>query len=221
MKGILFTIENQNATREKRKIQTRRLDGLKEINKEPDNWECVERGIFTFIFHHKGERKVIRVKPRYNIGETVYLKEAYYFYRRLGTQANIKYIRDDFVTWVSIPKDKPTPKEGYHSPLFLPEWAARDFIKIKDIGIDRIKNISYSDCLDEGIEPCHVPQIAFQRLWDSINGKRVRSKEYTSSYDWARGGIEHKHFTYHPSPYCWDANPWTWVYHYELLESKS
>jgi len=231
---------NHKATRDGVKTQTRRLDNLKEINQNPDEWECVEKGKFTFIFHHKEERQVIRVHPRYQVGETVYIKEAYEFYRRLGTQANIKYIQDSFVTWVSIPKDKPTPKVGYHSPLFLPEWAARDFIRIKDVRPERLQSITPKDCEAEGApfkhphyydvdSGMHMPKknennwlrIAFMELWDSINGKPIRSKEYTLTYTWdSPDGREHKHYTKLPNPYRFDANPWAWTIEYEYLRGN-
>jgi hypothetical protein len=172
------------------------LDGLKEINKEPDNWECVERGIFTFIFHHKEERQVIRVKPRYNIGETIYIKEPLYRWTGCG-EAPKDFIRFNKTTSLCY-RDNPQFESLQSgaclvtiSPLFMPAWAARDFIKITKVGIGRVKKISYSDCLAEGIEPCHVPQIAFQQLWDSINKK-----------------------------YPFNFNPWAWEISYELLERK-
>ncbi len=242
MQGILMTPANIKATRDKLKTQTRRLDHLKEINKEPDLWKST--GVVyaggEIEFYRLDSSRYLLIKPRYRVGETAYIKEAYEFYRRIGTQANIKYIRDSLVTWVYIPKDKPTPKIGYHSPLFLPEWAARDFIKITEVRPERLQDITARDCEAEGVTFKHphaydvdsgmsMPEenkrnwlrIAYMELWDSINGKPIRSKEWTETYDYANGGIPHKHYVTLPNPYRWDANCWVWAYTYELLDRNN
>ena len=50
MKGILFQTDMIKAIVEGRKTHTRRVSGLKEINKEPDRWdyEYENNGVFTF-----------------------------------------------------------------------------------------------------------------------------------------------------------------------------
>ena len=86
MKGILFKPESIQAIIEGRKTQTRRLGGLKEINQEPDIWECQMLPIGVLarqkrIIYGGGKSYYVQypnIKPRYQVGETVYIKEAYY-----------------------------------------------------------------------------------------------------------------------------------------------
>jgi len=86
------------------------------------------------------------------------------------------------------------------SAMFMPRWAARDFVTLEDVRVERLQNISDEDAIAEGIrwyahddEGGHwevdVPKgtknvesgllqtddpiEAFAYLWDSINGKKV------------------------------------------------
>ena len=78
MKGILLKPDMHQAIRDDRKTVTRRRDGLKEINLEPDNWQFIERVFSTggFLFKHTSGRCRI-INPRYHAGEIVYIKEAW------------------------------------------------------------------------------------------------------------------------------------------------
>ncbi len=206
MKGILMTPDNHRAIRDGRKTVTRRLDGLKEINQEPGKWIAVRQDqmvgipLDTFIFHNKETSEPEYIKPRYQVGETVYIKEAYTFYYCLGGQANIRYKLDKEVVWVEKPSDKPMPKKGYHSPLMMPAWTARDFIQITDVRGERVQEITEDDAIAEGIQRsektgrflpmnCDYATWAFQFLWDSINPK-----------------------------YPWGSNSWNWRYEFKRIE---
>ena len=71
----------------------------------------------------------------------------------------------------------------WRSPLFMPEWAARYFIKILDIQAGRLQEITENDAIKEGVilkaaivtgtlvgEPTYRDSYAL--LWDSINPKQ-------------------------------------------------
>ncbi len=100
----------------------------------------------------------------------------------------------------------------FHDPLkwrpsiHMPFDAARIFLKVKDIRIEKLHEISVADSRSEGIKldefgypinylfpPGRVcAQVSFETLWKSING--VES---------------------------WDLNPWVWVYEFEVLNATS
>lgn len=82
-------------------------------------------------------------------------------------------------------KDRPS--------IFMPRWASRLTLAITDVRIERLQSISEADAIAEGISlsaefldryltpagDYATPTVAYQRLWDHING-----------------------------PGAWDANPW-------------
>ena len=222
MKGILFKPWKIKAIAESgdREWQTRRLDGLKEINKTPDKWILYDfhsaHGVVThtnkpnskgqFVFWQApifdspdGSYKYI--KPRYQVGEVVYIKDAY-CHKVDPITAEVSF--DEF--WYRL--DNPDvikvdgdggpelTKAGYEaspwlSPLFMPASAARLFIKITDVRAERLQEITEEDCIAEGMKQQELPfDIApvwqYQELWDSINPK-----------------------------YPWEMNPWVWVYQFK------
>lgn len=105
---------------------------------------------------------------------------------------------------------------GWKPSIHMPREACRLFLRIKDIRVERVQNISESDCLAEGIRREYLPPDpdnfhppgsygyvhsndekemierepvgAFKKLWDSINASRG---------------------------FPWDSNPWVWVVEFE------
>ncbi len=101
---------------------------------------------------------------------------------------------------------------GWNPSIFMPKEAARIFLKVTNVRVERLQDISENDAIDEGIDffnhgyggsPVGIwyrnykygtnncsPKYSFQTLWDSINAKK------------------------HP----WESNPWVWVYEFERIE---
>ncbi len=89
--------------------------------------------------------------------------------------------------------------------IFMPRWASRIDLLIKDIRVERLQDISEEDAIAEGIEVCgrgyriystenkftFCPITSFKSLWNSING-----------------------------PDSWDANPWCWVVDFQHIQTS-
>lgn len=163
MQGILMTTQNQLATREERKTQTRRLDHLKEINKAPNLWKGIghdQKGRFSFRFEPSGD--VYNYFPRYQVGATVYIKEAWCPDCHEGQAVCYRLNNENCA------------KSHWHSPMFLKAIYARYFIKILDVKPQRLQEITEKDIRAEGIENGLTKTgyyYAFGQLWNSINGK--------------------------------------------------
>jgi len=220
MKGALFTPDNIRATAEKRKTQTRRLDGLKEINQEPDKWMSTgvkyDSGKIEFYSIQQSDTlDFALIKPRYKIGEKAYIKEAHY---RYGTWVKNGFSKSGRQKWTfeamsATPVkyyDDPPEYEGkslvlpntkretigwyLRSPLFLPANLARYFIKITGLLPQRLQDITEGDIIAEGIETGLTKigyYYAFGQLWNSIN-----------------------------KTYPYESNPWVWAYKYELVNRQ-
>jgi hypothetical protein len=86
--------------------------------------------------------------------------------------------------------------------IHMPREAARIFLKVKDVRVERVQDISRWDVNAEGCPfRCEsddgMPEKQlkwFANLWDSLNAKRG---------------------------YSWDSNPWVWVIEFERVEVQS
>jgi hypothetical protein len=84
---------------------------------------------------------------------------------------------------------------AWRSPVTMPREAARLFLRVKDVRVERVQDISPEDCESEGYfeaEPVEPrPRSWFSAVWDARNAKRG---------------------------YGWDSNPFVWVISFERLE---
>ena len=55
---------------------------------------------------------------------------------------------------------------------FMPKWAARIWLAITDIRVERVQEISAAAAIAEGVEPGACGGNSFKTLWDSIYAKR-------------------------------------------------
>jgi len=124
LNGILFKPDMIQAIIEGRKTVTRRV--IKQLTPEFE-WEVIDVGE-PIIMAKDGIGGCIFLKKRYQVGETVYIKEAWW---------SPPFNRNrDIVAYRSIVADacgeEAAKRNIWKSPLFMPAWAARYFIEIKD-----------------------------------------------------------------------------------------
>lgn len=106
----------------------------------------------------KSENKSVIDYAPYQVGETVYIKEAW-----------CESYYGEPICYKLDGKESPGPKDFWRSPLFMPAWAARYFIQITDVRAQRVQEISYEDIIAEGVDTGQ--DVHYQELWDSINPK--------------------------------------------------
>ena len=211
MQGICFKEPLFHATVEGLKTQTRRLLSKK------DN-DLVEQFMTGYIA--KGFGNIVPsgiIKPRYKVGDIVYLKEAYCLINPVEWGAQYKYDKRVFV-------ENGLPIE-WKNKLFMPAEYARYFIEITAVRCERLQEISNEDCMKEGIKK-------FREYEDlcKIPISQIGSDDdvYHWDYDLAQNmGIG----TVDKSPIgafaalidsikkgTWDANPYVFVYEYKLIK---
>ena len=209
IKPILFNTEMVRAILDGRKTCTRRLVKPQPDEKHTyplgfvtDSTEKKEMGCFGFGIGEYGG-SIQYAKPPYQPGDILYVRETwkkapngYYYYE--------DWQKDDIA---DVTKWKPS--------IHMPKEAARIWLKVTDVRVERLQSITIegairegaegvkcphtnvgafgcTDCMDTGwIEP---PQFEFMQIWDSTIKKSDLNR------------------------YGWDANPWVWVIEFERCE---
>lgn len=200
MKGILFKEYLLPSVMAGEKTQTRRM-----IKPQPD-----EDGLARFIptgEWHDTEARVYT--PRYQPGEVVYVKETWCYVLRYhahdlleGWEDDNQYVLKSMVhsDWMNYAKENYGYK--WKSPMFMPEEAARTFLKITDVRAERICDISEEDCIAEGI--IHVPTGAWYSPHEPFYPQQTAQDAFFALIRSVDAKV--------------DLNAWVWVYDFELTE---
>ena len=82
----------------------------------------------------------------------------------------------------------------------MPKEAARIFLRVTNVRLERLQDITEKDAVAEGVEPDALNTVGedfaigmFHDIWDSTIKKSDLPR------------------------YGWDANPWVWVYEFEPI----
>ena len=197
IKPILFNSEMVRAILDGRKTCTRRVIKPQPDEKHTyplgfvtDSTEKKEVGCFGFAANEYGG-SIQYVKPpyRYAPGDILYVRETwkkapngYYYYE--------DWQRNDIA---DITKWKP--------PIHMPKEATRIWLKVTDVRVERLQDITSEQISREGVE-VEYPHVlngeekryAFSTLWNSTIKKSDLDR------------------------YGWDASPWVWVIEFERCE---
>ncbi len=200
MKAILFKTDMIKAIAEGRKTVTRRLHGLKEVNKEPDAWtqhnvvnDYPPAKIGDWIFIHLDGTGVL-AKPRYRVGEIVYIKEGWCAENKYNKLKPSELPDDAKIWYLSDVLYDPFILGIKRSPLFLPEHFARYFVKILSNRTERLQEITTEEIIKEGLS-------SYLREYDAEVDLREQWVKLWNSLN----------------PSCpWDLNPWCWRHEFVL-----
>ena len=204
MKPILFNTAMVRAILDGRKTQTRRAlkpQPIKYTGRNliftddecPKKWEQCDDFISTALYHpgdilwvRETWKKVCATESYYEGGEIVNSEELFgYMYRA-----------DNSIRWDERePKDDEfhlsdiTRELKWHPSIHMPKEAARIFLRVTDVRVERLQHITRDDAISEGCNAA-IPVLEFKGIWDSTI-KAADLNRY------------------------WAANPWVWVYTFE------
>lgn len=200
IKPILFNTEMVKAILDERKTVTRRL-----VKDAPENTYrvepmniCADGTIYEWDFLYgvpfdsRGSADMYEtIKSKYQTGDILYVRETWcknnnyeeYYYKASGG-----------------PK-KPPYNLKWHPSIHMPKEAARIFLQVKDVKVERLCEISGEDLLKEGIDkkilfdgPVSKAFNKFIEIWNST----IKPEDLDK--------------------YGWYANPWVWVIEFERCE---
>lgn len=190
MKGIMFTEPLFHKVVKGEKTQTRRI--IKRLNHALDNPKYCEYVLTT-------------LRPKYKLNEVVYLKEPYVI--------TGKYIIYKFGSTIGQECDKAGVK--WSNKLFMPESAARYFIKITAVRAERLQDISEEDCFKEGIKLHQILRLNERWFENGLVDKSNTTTGYLTAQEAYAALIDKIN-----GKGTWESNPWVWVYDFIKVEKQ-
>jgi len=244
---ILFSSMMVQAILEGRKVQTRRAVRIKDIAHNP--------GIFRYLGDSNsidlprpaikyGEQSVYHGFTLNNSNATSWVDTCPY-----GQSGDILFVRETLYydtcgdEWCYVAGNDPVPLEEYSAPILtsqsalkrgaipsihMPREACRLFIKITDVRVERLWDITPGDAGAEGVEYDNIDWEAHaggELIADYRNYTWTPKKEKDPNYT-------DRYFPTFPNPVdsfrslwqsingleSWDQNPWVWVVEFEKID---
>ena len=208
IKPILFNTEMVRATLDRRKTCTRRL--VKTRKKDACGFYVTKKadGTFSGIYEYDENESMFDnpLMPPYQPGDILYVRETYaswylphgeniYCYRATEPNGNRRPTSPEYDCEWEVKPWKPS--------IHMPKKAARIWLKVTDVRVERLQEITGQDVLKEGLNSHVHPKASyfdmnqremFENLWNSTIKKSDLDR------------------------YGWDANPWVWVIEFERCE---
>lgn len=208
MKKIMFNdkLGLTQAVLEGRKTQTRRgIPELKDIDSERirsvkvENVEDDGSSIFA-VYLPNGERRL--VAPKFKVGEVVAIAQSY---RDIAKEYEVKSMYFSTVRLYYLYSRCP----GWHNKMFVKADWMLHHIKITDIKIERLQDISVKDCLEEGIEEVTI----HEDMVGDATAYRFHGSENYATAKKAYHALINK-----LDKQMWKQNPLVWVYEFRLVD---
>ena len=197
IKPILFNTEMVRAILDGRKTCTRRLVKPQPDGKHTfplgfvtDSTEKKEVGCFGFGIDECGG-SIKYIKPPYQPGDTMYVRETWMDYAGLTMyKADCDIYRLDSLNFAGF---------GWKPSIHMPKEAARIWLKVTDVRVERLQEITEVQAQAEGcnsglLTGACTARGQFEDLWNSTVKKSDIDR------------------------YGWDANPYVWVISFERCE---
>ena len=211
IKAILFSTEMVQAILEGRKTQTRRIvKSEPKINDDTDlelipDWDGKYDDPLTLFFYYKGTKtRSIYYDcqlPLAQIGDILWVRESFQYSDELDEPFWYKQKYKEDYTQEAFDRIKWKPS------IHMPKEAARIFLEVTNVRVERLKDISEDDAIAEGIERVSIAPFVHRFQNYLCNNKFIGPKESFKTLWMKINGID-----------SWNTNPWVWVYEFKVVE---
>jgi hypothetical protein len=199
IKPILFNTEMVRAILDGRKSCTRRIikpqpQGYFEVSEEP-----------LYIYDTDGKQG--KITPPYQPGDILYVRETWSEVETVNGVPFHIYKADDNGRYA----DDNHKFERWYPSIHMPKEAARIWLKVTDVRVERLQDITPKDAENEGVGNLFYEDIGYSE------------KNYGTEVD-PEYGIAKEQFAWlwestikksDLGRYGWNANPWVWVIEFE------
>ena len=194
---ILFNTEMVRAILDGRKTCTRRL--VRFLPGENPQWTgYIRDGLMLY----NGRNEPCIIKAPYQPGDTLYVRETW-----CGLPVNeAGHMRGHTIYYYKADGElRPKGWRGtWHPSIHMPKEAARIWLKVTDVRVERLQEITPQGAWKEGarcsclhpVPDCAGNKTAFVNIWNST----IKKADLDC--------------------YGWDANPWVWVIEFERCEKQ-
>jgi len=201
---IIFAPDMVRLIRDGDKVQTRRV-----ITPAPDRVLRIDRSGATLEVTARctGEAELQLIPAPHARGDVLWVRESWtasFFVNGRETDwgntepdnrseshcASLRYEADE--------PDMPRRPGDWVSPIFMPRWAARLAIRIDDVRVEQLQDLSAFDVTDEGL-PLRPSAGALPDRHDTLDAPQAAFRSRWNAFQ-PRGGP------------TWDDNPWVWVF---------
>lgn len=199
----LFSTDMVQAIIEDRKKKTRRTKGIPDF--KADDYKCFDMGGGWYFFErNKYSFDRMEVKAPYSIGDILWLRESHTI-----EMMRYRYKADDYIT---DEEKAENIKLKWRPSIHMPKEACRIFLKVTDVRVERLHEITEQDAVDEGIEFNVYPR-SDERQFKNYMGNASWFKNPIHSFQslWAKINGQSS----------WDANPYIWVISFERCDRPS
>ena len=196
-------------------------------NRRGEDWYGPE----IFGAHWQDDEKGLRC-PYGAPGDLLWVREAWRAWSqyddlppsRIPPGVDVQYIADARTPWIS----------RYRSPRFMPRWASRITLRITDVRVERLQDISEDDARAEGatMRPsCNGFQHRYpgwRMDWSEVGkpsyfatGAQRGKKAPLTESDVSLGSAKWAFASFWTSingPGAWEANSWVWVLSFERVK---
>lgn len=137
------------------------------------------------------------ILPRYNVGEVVSVAQSY---KNCGYNANAL---DRSPKDLNVVRGTLGESKGWNNKMFVRADACKYRIRITDVRVERLNDISESDCIAEGI---YLHTDGYYSFPNSKKGYDTPREAYAALIDKTSGRG------------TWDSNPYVFAYTFELAK---
>ena len=191
--SILFNTEMVKAILAGRKTCTRRVvkpmpQGYFEVNESP-------------LYIYDTDPPQGTITPPYQPGDILYVRETWGKGYEEGTYI---YKADDKLA--DLPTFKDSTKLIYHPSIHMPKEAARIWLKVTDVRVEQLQEITEDGAKEEGANCKNGKNVGLEEKM-----RRTAIERYAEIWN---STVKKSALDRHG----WDANPWVWVIDFERCE---
>lgn len=183
---ILFNTEMVRAILEGRKTVTRRVV----TPQPPAGVTQLYHGAAPGRWRSPGKDVWVEIRAPYQPGDILWVRETWQVKRGGGYMYKVDTV-GSFDLYIT-PEGRVVNDIPWRPSIHMPREAARIFLRVTDVQVERLQKIDDAGVVAEGLEiGCY-----FDELWNST----IKPKDRPT--------------------YGWDANPWVWVINFERISKE-